>query len=108
MIAFVWMAAIVVSVLPAFGLKDAEYEIRITQGHECLISQDIGYQIFATCTTFYFPLTLTLIFYWKIYQVSWSSSLCVSRPALSLTLFWHEMFLLFSLLYNALKGTVII
>lgn len=70
MIFCVWMAAGVISLAPAFGWKDAEYEERILINKECLISQDIGYQIFATCTTFYFPLTLTLIFYWKIYQVS--------------------------------------
>lgn len=73
MIFFVWMAACVISLAPVFGWKDAQFEYRITVEKECLISQDIGYQIFATCTTFYFPLTLTLIFYWKIYQVSGSS-----------------------------------
>ena len=72
MIFFVWMAACVISLAPVFGWKDDQYEWRITNDKECLISQDIGYQIFATCLTFYFPLTLTLIFYWKIYQVSLS------------------------------------
>lgn len=70
MIFFVWMAACIISLAPVFGWKDAEFEWRITNDQECLVSQDIGYQIFATITTFYFPLTLTLIFYWKIYQVS--------------------------------------
>lgn len=70
MIFFVWMAACIISMAPVFGWKDDQFEWRITNDKECLISQDIGYQIFATCTTFYFPLILTLIFYWKIYQVS--------------------------------------
>lgn len=70
MISLVWLAASVISLAPVFGWKDAQFEWRITHQQECLLSQDIGYQIFATCTTFYFPLTLTLIFYWKIYQVS--------------------------------------
>lgn len=70
MIFFVWITASVISLAPIFGWKDAQFEERITIEQECLLSQDIGYQIFATCTTFYFPSTLTLIFYWKIYQVS--------------------------------------
>lgn len=70
MILLVWLAASIISLAPVFGWKDSQFELRITNDQECLISQDIGYQIFATCTTFYFPLTLTLIFYWKIYQVS--------------------------------------
>lgn len=70
MILFVWMAAGIISLAPVLGWKDEEFESRITNDNECLISQDVGYQVFATCTTFYFPLTLTLIFYWKIYQVS--------------------------------------
>lgn len=77
MILFVWAAACVISLAPVFGWKDAQFEWRITQAKECLISQDVGYQIFATFTTFYFPLILTLIFYWKIYQVS-SSGCCRS------------------------------
>lgn len=70
MILFVWMTSGVISLAPVLGWKDAQFEWRITNDNECLISQDIGYQVFATCTTFYFPVTLTLIFYWKIYQVS--------------------------------------
>lgn len=80
MILLVWMAASVISLAPVLGWKDAGYVTRITQEKQCLISQDIGYQIFATCTTFYFPLTLTLIFYWKIYQVSQVSLSFFSLP----------------------------
>ncbi|KFM77404.1 5-hydroxytryptamine receptor 2B, partial [Stegodyphus mimosarum] len=36
----------------------------------CLVSQDSGYQIFATCATFYVPLVAILILYWQIYQVA--------------------------------------
>lgn len=76
MIFFVWMAAIIIALAPILGWKDAQFEYRITTEKECLISQDIGYQIFATVATFYAPLTLTLIFYWKIYQVSVNKLLC--------------------------------
>lgn len=76
MIAFVWIAALIISLAPVLGWKDDGFVTRITVQQECLISQDVFYQIFATCTTFYFPLTLTLIFYWKIYQVSLSLIRC--------------------------------
>jgi hypothetical protein len=33
---------------PVFGWKDENYHERIAN-HKCMISQDIGYQIFATC-----------------------------------------------------------
>ncbi|GIY33076.1 5-hydroxytryptamine receptor [Caerostris darwini] len=36
----------------------------------CLLSQDMGYQIFATCATFYAPLVIILILYWRIYLVA--------------------------------------
>ncbi|GIY24205.1 5-hydroxytryptamine receptor [Caerostris extrusa] len=37
---------------------------------KCLVSQDAGYQIFATCSTFYVPLVVILILYWRIFQVA--------------------------------------
>ncbi|GIX69388.1 5-hydroxytryptamine receptor [Caerostris darwini] len=38
--------------------------------NRCLVSQDAGYQIFATCSTFYVPLVVILILYWRIFQVA--------------------------------------
>lgn len=34
------------------------------------MSQDLGYQIFATMSTFYVPSVVIIFLYWKIYQVS--------------------------------------
>jgi hypothetical protein len=31
------------------------------------VSQDVGYQIFATMSTFYVPLVLILLLYWRIF-----------------------------------------
>ncbi|XP_031640666.1 5-hydroxytryptamine receptor 2A-like [Contarinia nasturtii] len=69
MIFFVWISAVIVSLAPQFGWKDPEYMERIQQ-QKCMVSQDIGYQIFATCSTFYVPLLIILILYWKIYQTA--------------------------------------
>lgn len=93
MIFLVWISAVIVSLAPQFGWKDPEYMERIEQ-QKCMVSQDIGYQvrpilyhiftiysiwnlflilsfqIFATCSTFYVPLLIILILYWKIYQTA--------------------------------------
>lgn len=44
MIFFVWISAVIVSLAPQFGWKDAEYMQRIEQ-QKCMVSQDIGYQV---------------------------------------------------------------
>ncbi|KAG9510800.1 5-hydroxytryptamine receptor 2A, partial [Fragariocoptes setiger] len=70
MIVCAWTVAAIVSLAPIFGWKDVEFSERVLVEHKCLVSQDILYQLFATISTFYAPLTLLLILYWKIYQVA--------------------------------------
>ncbi|XP_064455622.1 5-hydroxytryptamine receptor 2A-like [Ornithodoros turicata] len=70
MILLVWGVAVVVSVAPVFGWKDPDFQHRVLVDRICLVSQDVGYQIFATCSTFYVPLILILLLYWRIYQVA--------------------------------------
>ncbi|XP_055608218.1 5-hydroxytryptamine receptor-like [Uranotaenia lowii] len=69
MIFLVWFASVIVSLAPQFGWKDPDYLERIEQ-QKCMVSQDIAYQIFATCCTFYVPLLVILVLYWKIYQTA--------------------------------------
>lgn len=69
MIIVVWSVALVVSLAPQFGWKDAEYLKRIAD-LKCMVSQDLGYQIFATCSTFYVPLLVILFLYWKIFKIA--------------------------------------
>ncbi|GIX96834.1 5-hydroxytryptamine receptor 2B [Caerostris darwini] len=69
MIGTVWSVSFLVSFAPIFGWKDEEFLERVQKEKKCLVSQDIGYQIFATCATFYVPLIIILILYWRIYQV---------------------------------------
>lgn len=98
MIFLVWFASVIVSLAPQFGWKDPEYLQRIEQ-LKCMVSQDVGYQVsffydfiffssfffffdeksindifffqvFATCCTFYVPLLVILVLYWKIYQTA--------------------------------------
>jgi len=69
----VWLVAIMVSCAPFLGWKDPNFHKRIEMEHVCLISQNIGYQIFATCSSFYAPLVVILFLYWRIYKVSAAS-----------------------------------
>uniref|UniRef100_A0A1Y1K2R9 G-protein coupled receptors family 1 profile domain-containing protein n=2 Tax=Photinus pyralis TaxID=7054 RepID=A0A1Y1K2R9_PHOPY len=73
MIVLVWGVALIVSVapqVPQFGWKDPDYLYRINVKKQCLVSQDVGYQIFATCSTFYVPLLVILVLYWQIFQTA--------------------------------------
>ncbi len=69
MIFGIWAVAGVVSLAPVLGWKDPDFLRRIEEEKSCLISQDVAYQVFATFATFYVPLTLILILYWRIFQV---------------------------------------
>lgn len=64
----VWATSFTVSIAPIFGWKDPEFSYRIEYEKKCLVSQDIGYQIFATCSSFYVPLIMILILYSRIFQ----------------------------------------
>uniref|UniRef100_A0A1A9WA30 G-protein coupled receptors family 1 profile domain-containing protein n=1 Tax=Glossina brevipalpis TaxID=37001 RepID=A0A1A9WA30_9MUSC len=69
MIFTVWFFAVIVSLAPQFGWKDPEYMDRIEK-EKCMVSQDVAYQIFATCCSFYVPLLVILVLYWKIYKIA--------------------------------------
>lgn len=69
MIAIVWTLSVLVAIAPLFGWKDPEWSERIDR-HECMVSQDIGYQIFATASSFYVPLLVILVLYWRIFQTA--------------------------------------
>jgi len=66
LISLVWIMSIVVALAPLFGWKDAAWEERVNQG-DCIVSQELSYQIFATSATFFLPLVLILLLYWKIF-----------------------------------------
>jgi len=69
LIVAIWAISLIISIAPILGWKDANFDQRIKTEKICLISQDVGYQIIATCATFYGPLVLILLLYWRIYQV---------------------------------------
>ncbi|CAG2119826.1 unnamed protein product, partial [Medioppia subpectinata] len=70
LIVSIWSVAAIIALAPNFGWKDADFKDRIRIDKICIVSQNISYQIFATVATFYGPLILILVLYWKIYQVA--------------------------------------
>lgn len=71
MIVIVWVIALVVSLAPQIPqFKDPDYLHRIEVKRQCLVSQDLKYQVFATSSTFYVPLFVIFLLYWKIFQAA--------------------------------------
>ncbi|XP_013791203.2 5-hydroxytryptamine receptor-like [Limulus polyphemus] len=68
MILTVWTVAFVVSLAPIFGWKDPNFLKRVEEEKRCLVSQDVAYQVFATFSSFYVPLVLILILYFRIFR----------------------------------------
>ena len=64
MIAGVWITCAVISIPPLFGWKTEN------PPNQCIISQHIGYQIYATVGAFYLPLFVMIVVYFKIWRVS--------------------------------------
>jgi len=64
MIVAVWVLSALISIPPLFVSKS---EHRVGQ---CMISQKIGYQLYATVGAFYLPLNVMIVIYTRIYLVS--------------------------------------
>ncbi|XP_022901391.1 5-hydroxytryptamine receptor-like [Onthophagus taurus] len=69
MIVIIWCVSFLVCIAPLLGWKDPQWSVRI-QDRKCIVSQDIGYQIFATSSSFYLPLLVILVLYWRIFQTA--------------------------------------
>ncbi|PRD33470.1 UNVERIFIED_CONTAM: 5-hydroxytryptamine receptor [Trichonephila clavipes] len=68
LIAGVWTGASIISFAPVFGWKDPDFYRRLEVEGRCLVSQNVIYQVFATCTSFYIPLIFILLLYWNIFK----------------------------------------
>jgi len=66
LISFVWIMSIIVSLAPLLGWKDENWSLNVMDG-KCMVSQEVSYQIFATSATFFVPLFLILLLYWRIF-----------------------------------------
>lgn len=68
MIGIIWALSLLVS-LSQLGWKDANWEGNIAR-NQCVVNQELGYQIFATLSSFYVPLAVILFLYYRIYQAA--------------------------------------
>ncbi|XP_064599956.1 histamine H2 receptor-like [Liolophura sinensis] len=64
MITMVWVASALISIPPLFGWKSDQML------NQCVLSQELGYQIYATLGAFYLPLTIMIVVYYRIWRVS--------------------------------------
>jgi len=64
MIIAVWVLSALISIPPLF-ISKSEY-----RAGQCMISQKIGYQLYATFGAFYLPLIVMIVIYTRIYLVS--------------------------------------
>jgi len=68
MIAAIWSLSLLIS-LAQLGWKDEGWKTRIEM-EQCTVNQDLGYQIFGTLSSFYVPLAVILILYYRIFQAA--------------------------------------
>ncbi|GIY19453.1 5-hydroxytryptamine receptor [Caerostris darwini] len=68
LIAGVWGGSSIISFAPVFGWKDPDFYRRLEADGRCLVSQNVIYQVFATCTSFFIPLIFILLLYWNIFK----------------------------------------
>lgn len=68
MIAFSWIIPITYVVSPFLGWHDEEWEVRNNE-FNCIGSHDVLYRIIGILITFYAPVPVIIIFYYRIYKV---------------------------------------
>lgn len=64
MVMIVWSVSAIVSIPPVFGWKSEHMPF------VCVVSNNVGYQIYATICAFYLPLIVMIFIYFKIWRVS--------------------------------------
>ncbi|KAL8600559.1 hypothetical protein ACOMHN_005053 [Nucella lapillus] len=60
----VWLLAVAISVAPLFGWK----EDQSSDPYECTVTTQTGYVLFSVSTSFYIPLSIILLVYFRIYR----------------------------------------
>ena len=64
MITVAWVSSALISIPPLIGWKQEYIE------NQCSVSQELGYQIYATIGAFYCPLTVMIVVYGRIFRIS--------------------------------------
>jgi len=63
-IVLVWILSIAISVAPLFGWKDAASD----DPSVCEVTKQLGYVLFSVAGSFYIPLIIILLVYWRVYR----------------------------------------
>ena len=64
MIAAAWLLSALISIPPLL------FDRSEVHPDQCAVSQEIGYQLYATFGAFYIPMTVMIVIYYRIYMVS--------------------------------------
>jgi len=63
MIAAAWLLSALISIPPLL------FDRSEVHPDQCAVSQEIGYQLYATFGAFYIPMTVMIVIYYRIYMV---------------------------------------
>ena len=74
-IALVWLVSGIISVVPFFGW---EADTPMPDPYKCEVTKQLGYVMFSVSCSFYVPLLIILIVYYRVYREALSQSRCLA------------------------------
>jgi len=69
-VSLVWLGAACISLPPLLILGNEHGQAEPGTSQQCVVCQNFGYQIYATLGSFYIPLTVMIVVYYKIFRAA--------------------------------------
>jgi 5-hydroxytryptamine receptor 7 len=69
-VSLVWLGAACISLPPLLILGNEHGPTEPGTSQQCVVCQNFGYQIYATLGSFYIPLTVMIVVYYKIFRAA--------------------------------------
>lgn len=69
-VSLVWLGAACISLPPLLILGNEHGQTEPDMSQQCVVCQNFGYQIYATLGSFYIPLTVMIVVYYKIFRAA--------------------------------------
>lgn len=69
-VSLVWLGAACISLPPLLILGNEHGQTEAGTSQQCIVCQNFGYQIYATLGSFYIPLTVMIVVYYKIFRAA--------------------------------------
>jgi hypothetical protein len=69
-VSLVWLGAACISLPPLLILGNEHGQTEPGMSQQCVVCQNFGYQIYATLGSFYIPLTVMIVVYYKIFRAA--------------------------------------